>query len=493
MSVSSTDNQIIYTGSGTTGPFDFDFKVYRTSDLLVQKLLIATEVVTDLTETTDYTVALDVDGTGSVTTVAVVASTYKLIITRSLPITQEITYVENDKFPSATHEEGLDRGVMIDQQLQEQIDRCVKVVAGSATNPDQLIDDLNTASTAAVAAAADAVIAQSAAEAAQVAAAASAASINFTKDTDGTMAANSDAVVPSQKAVRTYVAAQTPTGVLGNGTVGLVNLLKNGDFENWSAGTSTYPDYWVAELTPTIARDTGDVGYSSYSCKVTATGAGLEGIKFTTPTLKPSTSYTFSVRVKATAGDTASIITTGATANISLESTSATFETKTGTFVTDGSGTAVVIKLLAKADTDIVWFDGAMLTEGASQFAFTPHPNDLHSLLTWTDYGATSTIVGFSLVDEKEIFYRIDGKTVYVIYAIGGTSNATNFTFTLPIAPTGTFRVPTGYTEDNTTWIANGAISLNGTTTVTVNKSASSSWTNSGSKRVRGQFFYQIA
>jgi len=167
MSVTSTDNQVIYTGSGTTGPFDFDFKIFESSDLKIEKFTIATNASVLLTETTDYTVAIDGDGTGAVTLVAVLSSAYKLIITRTLPLTQEVEYVEGDKFPSTTHEEALDRGAMIDQQLQEQIDRCVKVVAGSSTNPDDLIDDINTAVLAAQAAQTAAELAETNAETAK--------------------------------------------------------------------------------------------------------------------------------------------------------------------------------------------------------------------------------------------------------------------------------------------------------------------------------------
>lgn len=162
MSVSSPDNQVIYTGSGTTGPFDFDFKIFVSSELLVQKYTIATETVVDLTETTDYDVTIDQDGTGHIDTVVAVTSAYKLIITRTLPLTQEISYVENDKFPSASHEEGLDRGVMIAQQLQEQIDRCVKVIPGSTSVPS--LSDITAAVNDAEAAQAAAEVAQGLAE-----------------------------------------------------------------------------------------------------------------------------------------------------------------------------------------------------------------------------------------------------------------------------------------------------------------------------------------
>jgi len=187
MSVSSTTNKVTYTGTGTTGPFDFDFPVYVSSDIVVDKYTIATGATTTLTETTDYSVTIDGDNTGSVTTVAAVTSAYRLVIRRVLPLTQEIDYVEGDKFPAATHEEGLDRARMVDQQLQEQIDRSVKIgvgtsvteitlptpvdgkallwdgVTGALKNSTVEIEDVATAVTAAEAA-------QTAAEAAQTAA-----------------------------------------------------------------------------------------------------------------------------------------------------------------------------------------------------------------------------------------------------------------------------------------------------------------------------------
>jgi hypothetical protein len=183
MSVTSTDNQVIYTGSGTTGPFDFDFKIFASTDLKVEKYTIATDTSTLLTETTDYTVTIDVDGTGSVTTIAAVTSSFKLVITRELPLTQAVEYEEGDKFPSVSHEEALDRAAMRDQQLQEQIDRCVKVIAGSPTTPDDLIDNLTTLTS-------DATAAASAAEAAQTAAEAAAANFEFASQAEAEAGTN---------------------------------------------------------------------------------------------------------------------------------------------------------------------------------------------------------------------------------------------------------------------------------------------------------------
>lgn len=144
----------------------------------------------------------------------------------------------------------------------------------------------------------------------------------------------------------------------------LENLCRNAAFASRSGGTSAIPDEWTLEGTPTVAYDTVDTTYGDYAVKLTASGAGDEGINQTLTHLKISTKYQVFARVKVDAGDTASIITTGATTNIDTDSTSATWETKTGEFTTDASGTDVVLKLVASADTDVAYFCGITCVEG---------------------------------------------------------------------------------------------------------------------------------
>lgn len=153
------------------------------------------------------------------------------------------------------------------------------------------------------------------------------------------------------------------------------NLLKNGSFESFSGGAAAQPDGWSAEGTPTVARDTGMVGPGNgpYSLKITATGAGDEGGKQALTGLRASTEYTVAGYYKATAGDNAKVITTGATTNLNITGLNQTSWTLfSGTFTTDGSGTDVVLKLLATLDTDIVWFDNVVGIEGSVAWAFAP-------------------------------------------------------------------------------------------------------------------------
>jgi len=144
----------------------------------------------------------------------------------------------------------------------------------------------------------------------------------------------------------------------------LFNLCRNAAFASRSGGTSAKPDEWELEGSPTVAYDTVDPSYGDYAVKLTATGAGDEGQKQTLTHLKISTKYQIFARVKVDAGDTASLITTGATTNINVDSTSESWEDITGEFITDGSATDVVIKLVASANTDVAYFCGVTCVEG---------------------------------------------------------------------------------------------------------------------------------
>jgi len=60
----------------------------------------------------------------------------QLTILRVLDITQEALYNPFDPFPAKTHERALDLGTMVDQQLQEQLDRALLVHVGGDPNVD---------------------------------------------------------------------------------------------------------------------------------------------------------------------------------------------------------------------------------------------------------------------------------------------------------------------------------------------------------------------
>lgn len=112
----------------------------------------------------------------------------------------------------------------------------------------------------------------------------------------------------------------------------------------------------------------------------------------------------------------------------------------------------------------------------------------------WTDYSATSTIVGWSSYTTKSIYYKDIGKTRFVTFMLYGTSNSTSASFTLPSASSNTVGTNVGIRViDNSVEGAVGIIGLlANSSTVTCYKSLLAAWTSSGDKLVSGQFFYDL-
>lgn len=132
MTVSSeTSKSGPYSGNGVTAGFSYTFRILDDDDILVQKRVTATGVITNLVKTTDYTVSgVGASAGGTVTLVdpatdAPTGSTITII--RDVSKTQETNYTPYDTFPAEDHEDALDKLTMIAQEQSEQIDRSVKV------------------------------------------------------------------------------------------------------------------------------------------------------------------------------------------------------------------------------------------------------------------------------------------------------------------------------------------------------------------------------
>tara|TARA_Y100000114_G_C11758410_1_gene328168 strand:+ start:1699 stop:3183 length:1485 start_codon:yes stop_codon:yes gene_type:complete len=131
MTVSSTNNIVTYAGNGSTTVFAYTFKTFSASDLVVIERTDSTGAEVTKTLTTHYTVSgAGTDSGGNVTFGSAPASGVTVVIQRSLDLTQAIDYVENDPFPAESHEEGLDRAVMRDQQLKEELSRSIRFPVG---------------------------------------------------------------------------------------------------------------------------------------------------------------------------------------------------------------------------------------------------------------------------------------------------------------------------------------------------------------------------
>ena len=129
MTISSTTVKNSYSGNGTLDTFNYTFKIFADADVqVIIRDASATETVKTLT--THYTVT----GAGSASGGTIVftagnipSATETVVIRRASPQTQAIDYIANDPFPAESHEEGLDRSMMAIQQLQEEVDRSIKL------------------------------------------------------------------------------------------------------------------------------------------------------------------------------------------------------------------------------------------------------------------------------------------------------------------------------------------------------------------------------
>ena len=136
MTISSTTVKNSYSGNGTLDTFNYTFKIFADSDLqVIIRDATATETVKTLT--THYTVTGAGNANGGTivfTTGNIPTTTETVVIRRAVPQTQAIDYIANDPFPAESHEEGLDRSMMSIQQLQEEVDRSIKLSRTNTMN-----------------------------------------------------------------------------------------------------------------------------------------------------------------------------------------------------------------------------------------------------------------------------------------------------------------------------------------------------------------------
>lgn len=147
MTVLSSVSRNDYTGNGTANTYPYTYQIRDESHL---RLIVTspTGVETVLVITTDYTVTgVNASGGGNIVlvnaaqawlTAGNLSTGYDLAVIRKVPIIQE-TDIRNQGayFPEAVEDE-FDNSRRIDQQQQEEIDRCVKLPEGGAGDDSTL-------------------------------------------------------------------------------------------------------------------------------------------------------------------------------------------------------------------------------------------------------------------------------------------------------------------------------------------------------------------
>lgn len=152
-----------------------------------------------------------------------------------------------------------------------------------------------------------------------------------------------------------------------------------------------------------------------------------------------------------------------------------------------------------------VTIDGLNIKDNKLNTNDSVQPNNLlagtGSNWAWTDYSATSTIVGWSSTTTKQFRYKQHGKTVYFAIVVAGTSNSGSISFTLPVpAHSGIafWEGQVALAQDSgaiTTGDPRWAIEtgVNASLLSVFGSMAGGGWTPSGTKVVRLTGFYEAA
>ena len=127
MTITTTIAKNSYSGNGSTTVFAYQFKILAQGDLqVILRSSTGTETVQEIT--THYTVSGVGSATGgNVTFGSAPASGVTVVIRRATTQTQTVDLVENDTFTAETVETAFDRSIILAQELQEQVDRSLKI------------------------------------------------------------------------------------------------------------------------------------------------------------------------------------------------------------------------------------------------------------------------------------------------------------------------------------------------------------------------------
>ena len=131
--ISDVTRRVVYSGSAGVGPYSFSFEILAQTDIGVYKNS------TLLTLTTDYTVTINGDGTGSITLVSAATSADTITIYGAKGIARSTDFVTGgDLFANSLNDE-LDAQTIFAQQNAEAISRSLKAPVTDPTTVDMTL------------------------------------------------------------------------------------------------------------------------------------------------------------------------------------------------------------------------------------------------------------------------------------------------------------------------------------------------------------------
>lgn len=283
--------------------------------------------------------------------------------------------------------------------------------------------------------------------------------------------------------------------ILSN-TVNTNNLILNGGFEHWTAGTAVAPDAWTLGGGGSVAKETTEI-YPNFTNSVKLTSDADGNILYNSNASTASfytqlrgKTITFSCRVHADDASSARIgIYNGSDWEYSSYHTGGgAWELLTVSNTIASDSTEVQIRLTNDGNTKIVYFDGATLNIGAVSFSYQPHTED------YIEGTFISTLVGWTGLESSTFNYVKIGSVVFVEGEFSGTSDSATTTITLPFAASIRQNVQLSYTKNNGTVEVPGhgivAISSN---VLTLYRYTEVAWTASGTKTIGFSIWYKAS
>lgn len=131
--ISDVTRRVVYTGSAGTGPYSFTFEVLANTDIQVYKN------TTLLTLTTNYTVTINANGTGSVTLVSAATGSDTITIVGDRAIQRATDFVTGGDLFANTLNDEFDSLVIFAQQIDEKADRGLKAPVTDPTDVNMVL------------------------------------------------------------------------------------------------------------------------------------------------------------------------------------------------------------------------------------------------------------------------------------------------------------------------------------------------------------------
>jgi hypothetical protein len=131
--ISNVTRRVVYTGSAGVGPYAFSFEIISNTDIAVYKN------DTLLTLTTNYTVTINANGTGSVTLVSAATGSDNITIVGARAVERTTDFSTGGDLFANTINEELDSEVILIQQVAESNDRAIKAPVTDPTTIDMTL------------------------------------------------------------------------------------------------------------------------------------------------------------------------------------------------------------------------------------------------------------------------------------------------------------------------------------------------------------------